>query len=82
VENAFSDPFVGIFGSFAILTALHHRDASGEGQHIDFSQQEAIMQMVGPGTYRLRAERAYRWPEGQRAPAGEGCTARRVSVRR
>lgn len=48
VENAFSDPFVGIFGSFAILAALHHRDASGEGQHIDFSQQEAIMQMVGP----------------------------------
>jgi len=48
VENAFSDPFVGIFAAFAILVALHHRDASGVGQHIDFSQQEAIMQMVGP----------------------------------
>jgi len=48
VENAFSDPFVGIFGAFAILTALHHRDATGQGQHVDFSQQEAIMQMVGP----------------------------------
>ncbi len=48
VENAFSDPFVGIFVAFAVLTALHHRDASGQGQHIDFSQQEAIMQMVGP----------------------------------
>jgi benzylsuccinate CoA-transferase BbsF subunit len=48
VENAFSDPFAGIFGAFAILTALHHRDRSGTGQHIDFSQQEAIMQMVGP----------------------------------
>ncbi len=48
VENAFSDPFAGIFGAFAILTALNHRRNTGEGQHIDFSQQEAIMQMVGP----------------------------------
>jgi benzylsuccinate CoA-transferase BbsF subunit len=48
VENAYSDPFAGIFGSFAILTALRHRSRSGQGQHIDFSQQEAVMQMVGP----------------------------------
>lgn len=48
VENAFSDPFAGIFGAFAILTALNYRNKSGEGQHVDFSQQEAIMQMVGP----------------------------------
>lgn len=48
VENAYSDPYVGIFASFAILTALNHRRNTGVGQHIDFSQQEAIMQMVGP----------------------------------
>ncbi len=48
VENAYSDPFAGIFGAFAILTALNHRDQSGAGQHVDFSQQEAIMQMIGP----------------------------------
>ncbi|HPP82228.1 MAG TPA: CoA transferase [Rubrivivax sp.] len=48
VENAFADPFAGIFGSFAIIVALNHRRRSGEGQHIDFSQQEAVMQMVGP----------------------------------
>jgi benzylsuccinate CoA-transferase BbsF subunit len=48
VENAFSDPYNGIMGAFAILTALHHRDRSGQGQHIDYSQQEAVMQMVGP----------------------------------
>ncbi|MBT4522618.1 MAG: CoA transferase [Halieaceae bacterium] len=48
VENAFSDPFAGIFSAFAIVTALNHRDNSGVGQHIDFSQQEAIMQMTGP----------------------------------
>jgi len=48
VENAYSDPFVGIFGAFAIVAALQHRDNTGTGQHVDFSQQEAIMQMVGP----------------------------------
>ncbi len=48
VENAYSDPYAGIFGAFAIVTALNHRRNSGVGQHIDFSQQEAVMQMVGP----------------------------------
>jgi benzylsuccinate CoA-transferase BbsF subunit len=48
VENAYSDPFVGILGAFAILAALQHRDNTGTGQHVDFSQQEAIMQMVAP----------------------------------
>ena len=47
-ENAFSDPFAGIFGAFAVIAALNHRRNSGEGQHIDFSQQEAVMQMIGP----------------------------------
>jgi len=47
-ENAFADPYNGLMGAFAILVALHHRDRSGTGQHIDYSQQEAVMQMVGP----------------------------------
>jgi len=48
VENAFSDPYNGIMGAFAILTALRHRERTGRGQHVDYSQQEAVMQMVGP----------------------------------
>jgi benzylsuccinate CoA-transferase BbsF subunit len=48
VENAFSDPYNGIMGAFAILVALRHRNRTGSGQHIDYSQQEAVMQMVGP----------------------------------
>jgi benzylsuccinate CoA-transferase BbsF subunit len=48
VENAFSDPYNGIMGAFAVLTALHYRNRSGKGQHIDLSQQEAIMQLAGP----------------------------------
>jgi benzylsuccinate CoA-transferase BbsF subunit len=48
VENAYSDPYNGILGAFPIIAALRHRDRTGEGQHIDYSQQEAIMHMVGP----------------------------------
>ena len=48
VENAFSDPYNGIMGAFAILVALTHRDRTGKGQHIDYSQQESIMQLAGP----------------------------------
>lgn len=48
VENAFSDPYAGIFGAFAVLTALNHGRNTGQGQHVDFSQQEAVMQMVAP----------------------------------
>lgn len=48
VENAYSDPFTGIFGAFAVVSALNFRDQTGKGQYIDFSQQEAVMQMVGP----------------------------------
>lgn len=48
VENAFADPYAGILGAFAILVALNHRRNSGIGQHVDFSQQEGVMQMVGP----------------------------------
>ena len=47
-ENAFADPLIGIMGAFAVLTALRHRNRSGKGQHIDYSQQEAMMPMVGP----------------------------------
>jgi benzylsuccinate CoA-transferase BbsF subunit len=47
-ENAFADPFNGLMGAFAVLAALAYRRRTGEGQHIDYSQQEAVMQMMGP----------------------------------
>ncbi len=68
VENAFSDPYNGIMGAFAILTALHYRDRTGQGQHVDYSQQEAVMQMVGPAfmDYALNGRAA--GPIGNRHP--------------
>lgn len=42
-----SDPIAGINGAFALLVALHHRWITGEGQHIDLSQNEALSCMIG-----------------------------------
>ncbi|MCP5056400.1 MAG: CoA transferase [bacterium] len=76
VENAFSDPYNGIMGAFAVLTALRHRDRTGRGQHVDYSQQEAVMQMVGPAFMdyemngRVAATLGNRHPLGAAAPHG------------
>ncbi|MDE0884424.1 MAG: CoA transferase [Myxococcota bacterium] len=68
VENAFSDPYNGIFGAFAILTALAHRRRTGQGQLIDFSQQEAVMQMVGPAFSDYALNQRVAGPLGNRHP--------------
>ncbi len=60
VENAFPDPYNGVMGAFAVIVALSYRDRTGKGQHIDYSQQEAIMQMAGPAfmDYAMNGRRA------------------------
>lgn len=75
-ENAFADPFNGIMGAFAILVALQYRTHTGEGQHIDYSQQEALMQLVGPAfmdyvlNQRVAAPLGNRHPLAAAAPHG------------
>jgi crotonobetainyl-CoA:carnitine CoA-transferase CaiB-like acyl-CoA transferase len=68
VENAFSDPFNGIMGAFAILTALSYRDRTGKGQHVDYSQQEAVMQLVGPAFMDYVMNGRVAGPIGNRHP--------------
>lgn len=48
MENAFADPLGGIIGAFAAILGLNYRKRSGKGQHVDFSQQEGVMQLMGP----------------------------------
>ena len=38
----YPDPTVALFAVSAILTALWHRDGTGEGQHIEIAQREAV----------------------------------------
>ncbi|MFQ5417915.1 MAG: CaiB/BaiF CoA transferase family protein, partial [Myxococcota bacterium] len=70
VENAFSDPFNGIMGAYAILVALQHRARTGLGQHIDYSQQEAVMQMVGPAFMDYQLNGRVAGPMGNAHPLG------------
>ena len=72
MENAFSDPFNGILGTFAILVALRHRDRTGRGQHVDYSQQEAVMQMVGPAFMDYAINGRVARPLGNRHPLDAG----------
>jgi benzylsuccinate CoA-transferase BbsF subunit len=71
MENAFCDPYNGVMGAFAILTALHYRDRTGTGQHIDYSQQEAVMQMIGPAFMDHVMNRRSAGPMGNRHPLGK-----------
>jgi crotonobetainyl-CoA:carnitine CoA-transferase CaiB-like acyl-CoA transferase len=41
------DLFSGIMGAVDVLAAVHHRDRTGAGQHLDFSQIEACNMYIG-----------------------------------
>lgn len=46
---ALADEVTGLQGAFAVLAALRHRDRTGEGQVIDLSLLESLVDVVGPG---------------------------------
>ncbi len=60
------DPMGALNGAAAILTALLHRQATGEGQHIDISQVEAAMQFIGPQILHALATGENPVPSGNR----------------
>ena len=45
---ALADEVTGLQGAFAILAAIHHRDATGQGQVIDISLLESLIDVLGP----------------------------------
>lgn len=70
MENAFADPYSGLSGALGALVALFHRNKTGQGMHVDCSQQEALMQMTGPMfmDYEFNSEIA--GPIGNQHPLG------------
>lgn len=45
---AITDEVAGIVGAFAVMVALHHASATGEGQVIDVNLVEVLLQLMGP----------------------------------
>ena len=43
----YGDPVAGVHAAFATLAALEHRDRTGEGQFVDLSQLETLVQFLG-----------------------------------
>jgi crotonobetainyl-CoA:carnitine CoA-transferase CaiB-like acyl-CoA transferase len=44
---ALTDEVTALAGAFAVMVALHHRDATGEGQVVDVSLLETMLQLMG-----------------------------------
>jgi benzylsuccinate CoA-transferase BbsF subunit len=72
MENAYADPLGGVIGALAILLALAHRERTGRGQHIDYSQLEGVLQLVGPTFLDHGFNGRVGGPIGNRHPAGAG----------
>ena len=45
-SNAYGDPVNGVGGAIGVLMAMVHRGRTGEGQHIEMSQQEMVVHHV------------------------------------
>ena len=68
------------FSVVALLAALHHRDRTGEGQHIDQSQAESAMHYLSVAV--AEASRSERVPRSARQHRSRDVPARRIPLRR
>ena len=61
-----------MLSSPVVLLAVSHHRRTGKGQHVDFSQQEGVVQLVGPAfmDYVINGRTAA--PIGNRHPLGAG----------
>lgn len=69
-EQPMPDAHNGILGAFAILAALAHRRATGEGQLIELSQQEGLSHLIAPAFMDFMLNGRVGVPLGNRHPLG------------
>ena len=62
------DPITGFYFAASILVALHHRQATGEGQRIDISMIEAVANQCGDAILDFAANGTIRGPSGNKHP--------------
>lgn len=72
MENAFADPLGGVVGAIGALLALRHLRRTGRGQHVDYSQQEGVLQLMGPAAMDLALNGRVAGPIDNRHPVGAG----------
>ena len=67
---SYLDDTGGMYGAMCVLTALHHRNVTGQGQHVDLSQMTAGITLTGPAfldhTVNGRPARREGYPPGNR----------------
>ncbi|WP_168160010.1 CaiB/BaiF CoA transferase family protein [Steroidobacter denitrificans] len=68
METAPADMLGGVIGALAVLIAAYHRRRTGKGQHIECSQQEAFMHLIGPGFLDYVLNGRVAGPLGNRHP--------------
>jgi crotonobetainyl-CoA:carnitine CoA-transferase CaiB-like acyl-CoA transferase len=64
----YGDSTVGAAAALAAVTALLHRDLSGEGQFVDVSAVETLSSMIGDCLLEQDLTGAHVFPEGNRDP--------------
>ena len=67
--HAYADTIIGLYAALGLLTALEHRDRTGEGQYIDISSYEAICTLLGPA---LSSDAEGDGRKGDHVPAESG----------
>jgi len=72
---SFTDPYSGFVGAGAVLTALAYRRRTGNGQHIDLSEQEAALPVMASALmdYQLNGRVAGRRGNRSDSAAPQGC---------
>ena len=68
VGISYGDPTGGLHGAVAVLAALWHRAATGEGQYIDLSQWETSIATLGEGVLAQSLHGAQPPRDGNRDP--------------
>jgi len=71
VTLAYPDYVVPMVAAFAAVAALDHRDRTGEGQHLDLAQMEAMLNFTGTAVLDYSANGRTQVRAGNRLMAGD-----------
>ncbi len=64
---ALADMIAGLYGAFAVMTALRHRDSGGSGQVIDLPLLDPMVSVLGPEAAIYRLTRKIKTRTGSRS---------------